>query len=95
MMSHRKVKPVEPAAIRAWVEGRFVYLELTDGRILGFPAGRFKALRDATDAQLNKVELRLDGFAMRWEELDEDITVPGIIEGRFELPLEHYALASA
>ena len=25
--------------------------------------------------------------ALRWEELDEDITVRGIIEGRFQLPL--------
>ena len=94
-MSRRKVKPVEPAALRAWVEGRFVYLELTDGRVFGFPAGRFSVLRDATDEQLRKVELRLDGFALRWEELDEDITVPGIVEGRYELPLERHALASA
>jgi len=94
-MSQRKVKPVEPAAIRAWVDGRLVYLELTDGRIFGFPAGRFSSLRDATDEQLRKVELRLDGFALRWEELDEDITVPGIVAGRFELPLELHALAPA
>ena len=38
----------EPAAIRVWVDGRMVLLELTDGRIVGFPAGRFKRLRDAT-----------------------------------------------
>jgi hypothetical protein len=25
---------------------------------------------------------------LRWEELDEDVTVPGIVAGRFELPLE-------
>jgi hypothetical protein len=28
----------------------------------------------------------VNGFALRWEELDEDITVPGILSGRFELP---------
>jgi hypothetical protein len=28
----------------------------------------------------------VNGFALRWEELDEDITVPGILAGRFELP---------
>jgi len=28
----------EPAAIKAWSEGRTIYLELTDGRIIGFPA---------------------------------------------------------
>jgi hypothetical protein len=32
------------------------------------------------------VELRLDGRALRWEELEEDLTVQGILEGRFQLP---------
>ena len=34
-------KGVEPAAVRVWVERRTVFLELTDGRIVGFPADRF------------------------------------------------------
>ncbi|MGE0083142.1 MAG: DUF2442 domain-containing protein [Desulfococcaceae bacterium] len=79
---------VEPAAIRAWAEERMIFLELTDGRILGFPADRFRILREATDGQLKKVSLRLNGFALRWEELDEDITVPGVVAGNFQLPYE-------
>ena len=63
-----------------------IYLELTDGRIIGFPAGRFKRLRGATDEQLKQVRVEVDGFALRWEELDEDITVPGVVAGRFQLP---------
>ncbi len=77
---------VEPAAIRAWAEGRRVFVELTDGRIVGFPADRFRLLKSATDEQINKVQVRLNGYALRWEELDEDITVPGIVAGYFELP---------
>ena len=76
----------EVPALRAWVEGRMVYLELSDERVLGFPADRFRLLKAATDEQLRKVELRLDGRALRWEELDEDLTVQGILEGRFQLP---------
>jgi hypothetical protein len=76
----------EPAAIGAWAEKRMVFIELTDGRIIGFPADRFRILKNASDAQLKEVTLRLNGYALRWEKLDEDITVPGIIEGRFELP---------
>jgi hypothetical protein len=45
----------EAAALRAWVEGRMVFLELTDGRIVGFPAGRFQRLKDASDELLSKV----------------------------------------
>ncbi|HMQ78606.1 MAG TPA: DUF2442 domain-containing protein [Ignavibacteria bacterium] len=76
---------VEPAAVRVWVEGKIIFIELTDRRIIGFPADRFKILKDATEEQLGKVELRLDGYALRWEELDEDITVPGIVNGNFQL----------
>jgi len=59
---------------------------LTDGRIVGFPSNRFKRLRDASSEQLVKVSLELNGYALRWEELDEDITVPGVVAGRFQLP---------
>ena len=76
----------EPAALRVWVAERMVFLELTDGRIVGFPANRFKRLMAASDEQLQKVTLELDGYALRWEQLDEDITVPGIVAGRFQLP---------
>lgn len=77
---------VEPVAIKAWTEARTIFVELTDGRIIGFPADRFRILKNATDEQLKDVSLRLDGFALRWETLDEDITVPGIVAGNFELP---------
>ena len=76
----------EPAAVRAWAEGRMVFIELTDGRIVGFPASRFRLLAGATEEQLKEVRLRLNGFALRWEVLDEDITVPGILAGNFQLP---------
>lgn len=76
---------IEPAAIRAWAEGRMIFIELTDSRIIGFPADRFKRLKEASDEQLKRVKARLNGFALRWEEIDEDITVPGILAGNFEL----------
>jgi hypothetical protein len=78
----------EPIAVRAWVEQRMVFVELVDGRIVGFPASRFSRLKAATDEQLQAVRLELQGYALRWEEIDEDITVPGIVAGRFQLPLE-------
>lgn len=77
---------VESAAVRAWVDGRTVFVELHDGRIVGFPASRFRLLAAASDEQLAKVRVEVNGYALRWEELDEDITVPGIVAGRFQLP---------
>lgn len=76
----------EAAAVRAWADGRNVFVELHDGRMIGFPADRFRRLAAATDEQLKEVKVEVEGYALRWESLDEDITVPGIIAGRFELP---------
>ena len=84
-MTHEKELVIEPAAIRAWTEERMIFIELTDSRIIGFPADRFKRLKEVADDQLKKVKVRLNGFALRWEEIDEDITVPGILAGNFEL----------
>jgi len=78
---------LDPRAIRAWVKDRMVFIELTDGRQIGFPAARFRLLAQASDEALARVELCLNGAALRWEELDEDITVRGVVEGRFQLPL--------
>lgn len=77
----------EVLALRAWVEDRKVFLELHDGRIFGFPAARFRRLRDASDEQLKAVSIELDGAALRWEEIDEDLTVRGVVAGHFQLPL--------
>ena len=90
-MSSNAAEPLpesECAALRVWVEKRTVFLELVDGRIIGFPADRFRLLHAATDDQLQEVRLELNGHALRWENLDEDITVPGIVAGRFQLPLQ-------
>ena len=86
-----KLTKEEPLAVRAWAQARTIYVELTDGRVLGFPADRFRILSAATNAQLKKVQLRLNGYALRWEELDEDLTVPGVVAGHFQLPLKRAA----
>jgi hypothetical protein len=78
---------VEPVAIRAWAEKRMIYLELTDGRIFGFPADRFEILSQASENQLKEVQVEVGGYALRWETLDEDLTVAGVVAGRFQLPL--------
>ena len=78
---------LDPRAVSAWVQNRMVFIDLTDGRLIGFPADRFRLLANATDEALGEVVLCLNGAALRWETLDEDISVRGIVEGRFQLPL--------
>jgi len=78
---------LEFVATRAWVLDRTVFMELTDGRQIGFPAARFHRLAGASDTPLAEVTLRLGGSALRWESLDGDITVTGAAPGRFQAPL--------
>lgn len=42
----------EPCAIRAWADMRMVFVELTDGRILGFPADRYRILSAVSEEEL-------------------------------------------
>lgn len=62
-------------------------MELTGCRIIGFHADRFRILSQASDDQLREVQLKLGGHTLRWEEIDEDLTVAGVVAGRFQLPL--------
>ncbi|MEO7934614.1 MAG: DUF2442 domain-containing protein [Chthoniobacterales bacterium] len=80
------IQITEPVALRAWTVDRTIYLELHDGRIFGFPADRFRILSQATNEQLARIQIELNGYALRWEELDEDLTVPGVVSGHFQLP---------
>ncbi|MFQ5806789.1 MAG: DUF2442 domain-containing protein [Phycisphaerae bacterium] len=74
----------QPArAVRAWVRDRTVWVELEDGRQVGFPAAKYRRLRDASDELLARVRIEARGKALRWDELDEDLTVEGILAGRW------------
>ncbi|HEV8543483.1 MAG TPA: DUF2442 domain-containing protein [Verrucomicrobiae bacterium] len=76
-------KPKETAASRVWVENRRVCLELEDERVVSFPASKYPLLVKAPQNLLEKVTLRLNGLALRWEELDEDILVDDAVSERF------------
>lgn len=60
-----------------------LWIELEDGRQVGVPTDKFPRLRNASEEDLSKVRVEACGTALRWEELDEDLTVDGIVAGRF------------
>ena len=53
---------------------------LSDGRTIGVPLTWFPRLLDATREQLENCELSPCG--LHWEELDEDVSVAGLLAGR-------------
>jgi hypothetical protein len=73
----------ETVAACCRVEARRICLELADGRFVSFPAAKYPLLANAPQNLLEKVKLRLNGLALRWEDLDEDIWVDDAVCGRF------------
>ena len=60
-----------------------MWVDLTDGRTLGVPLAWFPRLLNATPAQRARVELSRTG--LHWEELDEDVSIAGLIAGRGDM----------
>lgn len=60
-----------------------LWVELDDGRTLGVPLAWFPRLLNASTEQLANVELSARG--MHWEELDEDVSVEGLLAGHGDL----------
>ena len=60
-----------------------VMVELTNGCTFSFPARLGQGLEDATDVQLAQVEILGAGYGLHWEELDVDLSIPGLFGGLF------------
>ena len=69
------------AAKRVWFDEANIWLELTDGRQLSVPLAYFPRLLHATGKQLQQYELSGGGTGIHWDELDEDISVEGLLLG--------------
>jgi len=60
-----------------------MWVDLTDGRTLGVPLAWFPRLLNATPAQREQVELSRVG--LHWEDIDEDISIAGLLAGRGDI----------
>lgn len=57
-------------------------VDLTDGRTLSVPLAWYPRLFHATLAERNQWQLIGDGEGIHWPELDEDLSVEGLLLGR-------------
>ncbi len=62
---------------------RRVIVELTNGCTFSFPPRLAQGLETATENQLAEVEILGGGYGLHWEELDADLSVPGLLAGLF------------
>jgi len=76
---------VEPRATAARYDRhlRQVVVELTNGCTFAFPPALAEGLQDATEQQLEQVEVLGAGYGLHWEALDADLSVPGLLAGLF------------
>lgn len=57
-----------------------MWVDLSDGRTIGVPLAWFPRLLHGKLEQRQKCELSISG--LHWDELDEDISVAGLLAGR-------------
>jgi len=75
--------PIELNAQACNVEftGVSISVELLDGRTISVPLAWFPKLSRASNSQRKNWELLGDGEGIHWPEIDEDLSVAGLLAG--------------
>jgi hypothetical protein len=68
---------------RCWHENGMICLLMSDNKEIRFPVEVNTKLKNASDKQRNNIEIICGGTGLHWPDLDEDLSVTGIIEGRY------------
>ena len=69
------------AARRVRVTDRAVIVELRDGRVVSVPIAWYPRLAAATPRERRHWELLGPGIGIHWPDLDEDVSVEGLLRG--------------
>ena len=71
-----------PAAVRARVENEAVIIDLSDGRTVTAPLAWYPRLLYGTARERRNWRLIAGGEGVHWPDLDEDLSVEGLLAGR-------------
>jgi hypothetical protein len=71
------------AALHCWIQGRRIYLKISDQRSVSFPASKYDSLANASQSDLERIHLGNDGRTVQWETLGEQIAVDDVANNRF------------
>ena len=72
----------EPRAVAARCTDDALVLQVADGRELTVPLEWFPRLRGASPAARQNCRLIGGGIGLHWPDLDEDLSVSGLVAGR-------------
>ena len=67
----------------AYYQNGMICLIMSDQKEIRFPVEVNTKLKNATDMQRNNIEIICGGTGLHWPDLDEDLSVTGIMEGKF------------
>jgi hypothetical protein len=70
-------------AVKAWYENQQICVMLEDEREIRFPVKKNSILKNAPVDKVSNIEIICNGSGIHWPDLDEDLSVTGILEGRF------------
>jgi hypothetical protein len=70
-------------AVKAWLENQQICIKLDDEREIRFPIQKNSILKNAPADKVSNIEIICSGTGLHWPDLDEDLSVTGILEGRF------------
>jgi hypothetical protein len=73
---------IEPRAVDAAVSEDALTVRLADGREISVPLEWFPRLRNASPEQRRNWRLLGTGIGLHWPDLDEDISVAGLLATR-------------
>lgn len=68
---------------KVWFDENSLWVELSDARVIGVPLAWFPRLAGASPEKRDSFEL--SAFGIHWEELDEDISVEGLLAGHGDM----------
>ena len=71
-----------PAAENITVTEDTLHVDLSDGRTISAPLAWYPRLIYASQAEKNNWRLIGKGYGIHWEDLDEDISVEGLLAGK-------------
>ena len=57
-------------------------VDLEDGRTVSVPIGWYPRLASGTDSERSNFEISGAGYGVHWPDLDEDVSVAGLLAGR-------------
>jgi hypothetical protein len=65
---------------KVWFDNEYIFVKLNNEQTISKPIRGFKNLSKGSVSQLEHYKIVNNGSALRWDELDEDLSLDGFLE---------------